>query len=67
MTHIVVLFIQRGETALDCVRDDNKLEVVQYLKEVGKYVIIFYINHGLEVCMPNIPPEVEVRGSLQPR
>ena len=37
MTHTVVLFIQRGETALDRARKFNKHEVVQYLNEVGKY------------------------------
>ena len=30
-------FIQYGETALDLAKDNDKHEVVQYLKEVGKY------------------------------
>ena len=37
MTHTVVLFIQHGKTALDRARDNNEHEVVNYLKEVGKY------------------------------
>ena len=38
MTH-TVLSIQIGKTALDRARDSNRHEVVQYLKEVGKYNI----------------------------
>ena len=39
MTHTVVLFIQDDETALDWARVGQRHEVVQYLKEVGKYII----------------------------
>ena len=37
MTHTVVLFIQRGQTAVDKAKDNNQHKVVQYLKEVGEY------------------------------
>ena len=39
ITLTVALFIQDAETALDRARDNDKHEVVQYLKEVGKYNI----------------------------
>ena len=39
ITHTVVLVIQDGNSALDRARINNEHEVVQYLKEVGKYNI----------------------------
>ena len=36
MTHTAVLVIQRGQTALDRARSNDKPEVVEYLESVGK-------------------------------
>ena len=42
MTHTVVLFIQRGQTASDMAKDYKQHKVVQYLNEFGEYYTVYH-------------------------